>query len=151
MLASLSFMFILYYFLARDEERRMLGQFGEGYSSIWIAPACSCRRRVENWLLIPFRSLSKTLCDIPPCFSVIVVVIGCGFLLRFITLHSTLRSAANITLFLLFRKTTALAKGGLEILAAESAQSEFILSKGLSGLSDARRLCHAGYDRRYRR
>ena len=30
-LASLSFMFILYYFLARDEERRMLGQFGEGY------------------------------------------------------------------------------------------------------------------------
>ena len=30
-LASLSLMFILYYFLAKDEERRMLGHFGDGY------------------------------------------------------------------------------------------------------------------------
>ena len=30
-LATLSLMFILYYFLAKDEERRMLSQYGDSY------------------------------------------------------------------------------------------------------------------------
>ena len=34
-LASLSLMFVLYYFLARDEERRMLSQYGESYRKIY--------------------------------------------------------------------------------------------------------------------
>jgi len=39
-LVTLSIMFILYYFLARDEERRMLSQFGDSYREYMLEPAC---------------------------------------------------------------------------------------------------------------
>ena len=56
-LASLSIMFILYYFLAKDEERRMLSLYGEGYRNYMNSSGMFLPRRIEMFLSFPFRSI----------------------------------------------------------------------------------------------
>ena len=99
-LTSLSIMFILYYLLAKDEERRMLSLYGEGYRSYMNGSGMFIPRCVETYLLLPFRPIRQnTLRYASIIFSIIVVVIGSGFLLRSITLHSIgLSRAGNITI-----------------------------------------------------
>ncbi len=132
-LVSLSFMFILYYFLARDEERRMFGQFGKGYSEYMNRTGMFLPRRVENFLLIPFKSLQQSVLRyIFICFSIIVIVIGSGFLLRFITLHSIgLSTAENITILPILPEDTDIGKRVLGKITAESGAKrlEFIDSR----------------------
>ena len=133
MLVSLSFMFMLYYFLARDEERRMLGQFGKGYSEYMDRTGMFLHRRVENFLLIPFRyTQQNVLRHASICFSIIVIVIGSGFLLRFITLHSIgLSTAENITILPILTEDTGIGKRVLEKITAENGTKhlEFIDSR----------------------
>jgi len=132
-LVSLSFMFILYYFLARDEERRMLGQFGEGYSEYMNRTGMFLPRQVEDIISIPFRSLQQSaLRYVSICFSIIVVVIGSGFLLRFITLHSIgLSTAENITILPVLPEDTDIGKRVLGKITAErgAKRLEFIDSR----------------------
>lgn len=132
-LVSLSFMFMLYYFLARDEERRMLGQFGKGYSEYMDRTGMFLHRRVENFLLIPFRyTQQNVLRHASICFSIIVIVIGSGFLLRFITLHSIgLSTAENITILPILTEDTGIGKRVLEKITAENGTKrlEFIDSR----------------------
>ncbi|MGO9312909.1 MAG: methyltransferase family protein [Syntrophobacteraceae bacterium] len=99
-LASLSLMFILYYFLAKDEERRMRGQFREGYKQYMERTGMFVPRSIERWLSSPFRFIRHdALRYASVIFAIPVVVIGCGFLLREITLHSLLFEArGNVTL-----------------------------------------------------
>ena len=132
-LVSLSFMFILYYFLAKDEERRMLGQFGDGYSEYTNSTGMFLPRRVENFLLIPFSSLQQNVLRYASiCFSIIVIVIGSGFLLRFITLHSIgLSTVENITILPILPEDTDIGKRVLEKITAESGPKrlEFLDSR----------------------
>ncbi len=99
-LASLAIMFILYYFLAKDEERRMLDQHGSAYQEY--------RERTGMFfphsLAARFRFITDSLPDsalknvmIPVL--IIIVVLGSGFLCRALTVHSLPFAAdKNLTL-----------------------------------------------------
>ncbi len=99
-LASLSMMFILYYFLARDEEQRMLAQYGKSYGDYLQNTGMFLPRLIEKRFgfmrgIIP--NTSPRYAIIPAL--IIIIVMGGGFILREITLHSlALESKGNITL-----------------------------------------------------
>ena len=84
-LASLSVMFILYYFLARDEQERMLKQFGASYEDYMDRTGMFVPRPLEKYLSFVSETSLRYLV-IP--VSIIAVVIGTGFLLRAVTLSS---------------------------------------------------------------
>jgi len=91
-LATLSLMFILYYFLAKDEERRMLGQYGDSYREYMEATGMFFPRAMEkSWkkltgAITPFSSFKYLAVPL----IIIVLVMGAGFSLRQITLGSLL-------------------------------------------------------------
>lgn len=99
-LASLSLMFILYYFLAKDEERRMLAQFGDSYRDYMDRTGMFLPQRVEGVPAAPFQSFRSG----PVRAALVVVcvpllVIGSGFVLRAVTLRSlSLETTQNVTL-----------------------------------------------------
>jgi protein-S-isoprenylcysteine O-methyltransferase Ste14 len=99
-LATLSLMFILYYYLAKDEERRMRAQYGEAYeeymdkTGMFLPISVSSRIRfVTGW--IPNPGLKNVLI---PIF-IVIVVLGTGFVCRALTVHSLLfTTEKNLTL-----------------------------------------------------
>ena len=115
-LASLSLMFTLYYFLARDEERRMLSLYGEGYGKYLDKTGMFLPKSLETILSFPFRSMQGVSRYVAICLSIIATVIASGFLLRAITLQSLALSAAgNITV--------------VSILPEDSDKGQMILAK----------------------
>jgi protein-S-isoprenylcysteine O-methyltransferase Ste14 len=124
-LASLSLMFILYYFLAKDEERRMLSLYGESYRNymnttgmflpkVLGAPFAALGRRL-------FPSTTVKYLAVPVL--IVALVMGSGFGLREITLSSLpLDSRANLTLVSILPEDAGLESRALnEILAAAAA------------------------------
>jgi uncharacterized membrane protein len=99
-LASLSLMFILYYFLSKDEERRMRSQFGEVYKRYMERTGMFLPRFIESCSSYPFRLIQRdALRHATITLTIPIVVIGCGFVLREVTLHSLLFEAnSNVTL-----------------------------------------------------
>ncbi len=99
-LASLSLMFVLYYFLAKDEEKRMQGQFGEEYRIYKDRTGMFLPRPIERGFENLFRSIgNRTLKYAVVSLCVPAVVIGAGFVLREITLNSlAYASSGNVTL-----------------------------------------------------
>jgi protein-S-isoprenylcysteine O-methyltransferase Ste14 len=99
-LATLSIMFVLYYFLAKDEEKRMLNQYGEQYQNYMNSTGMFLPKSIEKYFSFLGRIFPKTswrYLAVP--LPVIILVIGMGFLLREITLHSlAFESKDNITL-----------------------------------------------------
>jgi protein-S-isoprenylcysteine O-methyltransferase Ste14 len=99
-LATLSIMFILYYFLAKDEERRMLIRYGESYEKYMSDTGMFFPKSVERCLyfvnlITPRTSLRYAVVSI----LIIVAVIGSGFVLRMITLNSLpFESKENMTM-----------------------------------------------------
>jgi protein-S-isoprenylcysteine O-methyltransferase Ste14 len=100
-LATLSLMFILYLFLAKDEERRMLSTYGDSYRRYMDATGRFLPRAIEK----PLSSLLSLVIPVNPWKYVVVpaltvaLVMGAGFLLREITVHSLpSSSSANFTL-----------------------------------------------------
>lgn len=79
-LASLSLMFILYYFLAKDEERRMLNRYGESYKQYMSNTGMFFPGSLESRFALHSRFAISAI--------IITIVIGAGFLLRVITLNS---------------------------------------------------------------
>jgi protein-S-isoprenylcysteine O-methyltransferase Ste14 len=99
-LATLSLMLILYYFLAKDEERRMLGQYGDSYrqymehTGMFFPFAVASRLRfVTEW--IPNPGLKNVLIPV----SIVAMVLGTGFLCRTLTIYSLpFATEKNLTL-----------------------------------------------------
>jgi protein-S-isoprenylcysteine O-methyltransferase Ste14 len=99
-LACLAIMFVLYYFLARDEEGRMQLHYGDKYEHYMERTGRFFPRFVETWVgsvprWVPIHLPSAV------CVPVLIggLVIGAGFLCRTVTLHSLLfQSRGNITL-----------------------------------------------------
>ncbi len=124
-LATLSIMFALYYLLAKDEERRMVAQYGDSYSEYMrktgmffptlggiksTAPAPAPLLKPKNIFALLFT---------------VALVIGAGFLCRSVTLNSfELASKDNVTLLSIMPedhdKQTEILKsiqdGGIEFL-----------------------------------
>ena len=99
-LASLSVMFVLYYFLARDEEKRMLNRYGESYKKYMSDKGMFLPKAAERCFsflnhVVPRQSFRSAVVSM----MIVVAVIGTGFILRTITLHSLpLESKTNITM-----------------------------------------------------
>ncbi len=88
-LAGLSLMFVLYYFLARDEERRMEGRYGEAYQNYMDRVGMFLPKPVEDY----FSSAGRIITKAVPAYVavpvlIIVAVMGSGFILRAVTLNS---------------------------------------------------------------
>lgn len=98
-LMTLSIMFILYYLLAKDEERRMIAQYGDSY-----------REYMRNTgMFFPLIGGRKSAVPVPTTLFnpknifallfAVAIVIGTGFVCRSVTLNSLeLRSKDNLTL-----------------------------------------------------
>ena len=99
-LATLSIMFILYYLLARDEEKRMLIRYGESYEKYMNSTGMFLPKIVERHFSFMNHVIPKT----SPRHAVVSVlliaaVMGSGFILRTITLHSLpFESITNVTM-----------------------------------------------------
>ena len=124
-LATLSVMFVLYYFLAKDEERRMLDRYGESYRRYQERTGMFLPRGLEA----PFAALGRRLFPttaikylaIPTL--IVTLVMGSGFLLREITLRSLpLATSGNLTLVPILPEDRSLDGRILnEIIAAAAA------------------------------
>jgi len=99
-LAMLAVMLILYYALARDEEKRMLAQYGERYAHYMERTGMFAPRWLETRLsgvrkLLPVGAAGTAVGS----FAVFGLVLGAGFALREVTLVSLpVETGNNITL-----------------------------------------------------
>jgi len=95
-LASLSLMFILYYLLAKDEERRMLNQYGASYKQYMNNAGMFFPKFIESRVALSGRFAANPLMKSAVISTIIItVVIGTGFLLRIVTLNSLLLASKN--------------------------------------------------------
>ncbi len=124
-LATLSIMFILYYFLAKDEERRMVARYGDSYREYMRTTG----------MFFPYIGKSKSTADEPDSLSnskhnfalifVVVIVIGIGFLCRAVTLNSLqLKMKDNVTLLSIMPEDSE--KVPVILNAIESDSIEFL-------------------------
>lgn len=98
-LATLSIMFVLYYFLAKDEERRMIGLYGDSYRKYMMETGMFFPRIWRNESKSSFSNNLFHMKNIFALTSVVFIVIGAGFLCRLLTLDSLqLKSEDNVTL-----------------------------------------------------
>jgi len=98
-LVTLSIMMVLYHVLAKDEERRMLGQYGDSYREYMrktgmFFPGVSRHQRSSERSADRFQA--RNLLTLA---SLAVLLVGTGFVFRMITLDSLrLESRDNVTL-----------------------------------------------------
>ena len=89
-LTTLSLMYILYYFLARDEERRMVSQYGSSYEDYKASRGMFLPLALDR----PAKRLFQRLLPSPALrrlaipLLILTVVLGSGFVLRAVTVHS---------------------------------------------------------------
>ncbi|HTY24706.1 MAG TPA: isoprenylcysteine carboxylmethyltransferase family protein [Desulfomonilaceae bacterium] len=122
-LATLSLMFILYYFLAKDEEQRMLDQYGDDYrqymegTGMFVPFSVAGKFRfVTRWM--PDSALKNVLIPV----SIIAVVLGAGFLCRTLTVHSLpFATEKNLTLLPILPEDAKCSAKVLEGIIRDSA------------------------------
>jgi len=124
-LVTLSIMFVLYYFLAKDEERRMLRQYGDSYKEYMRKTGMFFLRVRRNKAS---SSLSANLFqpkNLLTLASVVILIIGIGFVSRIITLNSLqLKSNDNVTLVSIMPEDSE--KETAVLNAIQSANIEFL-------------------------
>ena len=124
-LVTLSIMFILYYFLAKDEERRMTAQYGNSYSEYMRNTGMFFPRIMKSKITssVPISAFNTK--KIVALLSVVTIVIGAGFVCRVVTLNSLyLKSKENVTLISIMPEDNekepailnAIQYGGIEFL-----------------------------------
>ncbi len=111
-LASLSVMLILYYFLARDEEKRMTNQYGRSYEGYRGRTGMFAPKWIERQVsFIPDSSWRYMAVPL----SIVILVIGTGFALREVTLHSLpFEASGNLTLVPILPEDQPLSAGVLK-------------------------------------
>jgi protein-S-isoprenylcysteine O-methyltransferase Ste14 len=125
-LASLSLMFILYYFLAKDEQERMSSRHGESYETYMKTTGMFFPKSMEALFsfvnrLIPKAPLKYTVIPV----LIIISVLGSGFILRAITLNSLpFESKSNLTV--------------VSILPEDTKSSANVITGILNGQRDGR-------------
>lgn len=95
-LVSLSIMFVVYYFLAKDEEGRMTVRYGESYQDYMRKTGMFFPLFIDKWFarLIPGERSRKIIIPV----ATVVIVLCAGFGLRALTLNSfTYTVRQNIT------------------------------------------------------
>jgi protein-S-isoprenylcysteine O-methyltransferase Ste14 len=109
-LVTLSIMFVLYYSLAKDEERRMVRQYGDSYTDYMNKAGMFFPGRWKMTIAAPaFVTRAQWSKSIVSILAVVSVVIGTGFALHAITLNSLeLKTKDNITLVSIMPEDAAL-------------------------------------------
>ncbi len=90
-LALFSLMLILYYWLAKDEERRMIHRYGESYASYQNTTGMFLPKAIEAMLRLRDRSeqhRTSMALIVSSSALLVLVIIGGGFALRAYTIHS---------------------------------------------------------------
>ncbi len=88
-LVSLSVMFVLYYYLAKDEERRMLSRYGDSYAAYMASTGMFLPRFLERIIPSAPRALANSRWrHVAVPVLTLLVVVGVGFLCREVTLRS---------------------------------------------------------------
>jgi protein-S-isoprenylcysteine O-methyltransferase Ste14 len=131
-LASLSLMLVLYYFLAKDEERRMLNQYGRAYQDYMSRTGMFIPKRIEGYVAFGQSSFSKSSWKyaVVPLL-VIGVVIGTGFLLRAVTLSSlSFATEDKVTLVSLLPEDNVWSSNVLKGILRESTRTSIGLKEG---------------------
>jgi len=126
-LFTLALMFILYYFLAKDEERRMVAKYGASYEEYLAATGMFVPQVLERPLSRLMTRLSPTplLKSLFVTVMIFVSVIGTGFLLRGITLHSLPLSAeGNITAVPILPEDSHIGNEVVKTIANSSATAQ---------------------------
>ena len=85
----LAVMLLLYYILAKDEERRMINRFGEGYASYMNRTGMFAPRSVEKIFTKNLNS-QKPLSVVKMgliFLGLVIVIVGSGFIMRAYTVH----------------------------------------------------------------
>jgi Isoprenylcysteine carboxyl methyltransferase (ICMT) family. len=129
-LASLAVMFVLYYFLAKDEEKRMLKLYGESYEKYMSNKGMFLPKTVERFFsfmnyLVPKTSLRKVVVSM----MIIIIVIGSGFILRAITLRSlSFESESNITIVSLLPEDIVRNKNAVQTILNGERNGKITLS-----------------------
>jgi protein-S-isoprenylcysteine O-methyltransferase Ste14 len=122
-LACLSIMFILYSFLARDEEARMRLRYGDAYDEYARNTGRFFPRTVERGFAFIGRVMPKPLAHVLIPLQIICLVIGTGFVCRAVTLSSLpFESRGNVTLLPILpedRDLTANVLNGILLNAAK--------------------------------
>ncbi len=126
-LASLSLMFVLYYFLARDEERRMLRQYGDYYreyrdhTGMFLPPLLEKPLASLANLALPAGSLRPVVVPL----ILVILVMGSGFLLRSITLDSLpLATGDNLTMVPILPEDNPLSSPAIRAISNAAALGE---------------------------
>jgi protein-S-isoprenylcysteine O-methyltransferase Ste14 len=124
-LTTLSIMFILYYFLAKDEEGRMVRKYGDSYEAYMRKTGMFFPRIRKNEFKAPMSIKVIQPKNILALIFIVIIVIGTGFVCRTVTLNSLqLQSKSNITLVSIMPEDNqkepailnAIESGGVEFL-----------------------------------
>lgn len=128
-LASLSLMLILYYFLAGDAEKRMMAQYGSFYEGYMSRTGMFVPRRIEGYFSVGRGALSKNIRRYAAIPSLrILPVMGSGVLLRETTLHSLrLVSEDNVTLVSMLPEDNVLSAHVLEAVTRDNGRTSTFL------------------------
>jgi protein-S-isoprenylcysteine O-methyltransferase Ste14 len=117
-LASLAIMFVLYYFLAKDEERRMIARYSKGYKAYRKKTGMFVPRLIEQ--RFPAFMPNKPVRALFVPALTVAIVMGAGFLLRQITLHSLpLATEKNVTLVAMLPEDSSLDQAVLDSITRQ--------------------------------
>jgi hypothetical protein len=92
-------MLLLYYILAKDEERRMLNKFGEGYAAYMNRTGMFVPRSVERiFFKNPNQPKTLSIRNVSLIFlGLVIVIVGSGFILRAYTVrHLPFEQIGNV-------------------------------------------------------
>jgi protein-S-isoprenylcysteine O-methyltransferase Ste14 len=132
-LATLSLMFVLYYFLAKDEERRMLGLHGDSYRDYMAGTGMFLPKALEAPFVLLGRRLfpSTTIKYLAVPVLIVALVMGSGFLVREITITSLpLATSGNLTLVPILPEDSGLEGQVLSEIVAATADGQVPFMKG---------------------
>ena len=118
-LVTLSIMFILYYYLASDEESRMSRRYGDSYERYRRETGMFFPKLIESQLSSVARFLPRSVLNgVTVSALVVCIVVGSGFLARAVTLRSLpLASQGNVTLLSILPEDRGLNADVLEGIA----------------------------------
>jgi len=129
-LGSLALMFVLYYFLARDEERRMLVRFGDSYEKYRSDKGMFFPKAVETCFSFMGRALPRhSFRSAAVALMIVAAVLGTGFVLRTVTLHALpMETHANITVVALLPEDSVRNARAAEVVLNASRDGRIGLS-----------------------
>jgi protein-S-isoprenylcysteine O-methyltransferase Ste14 len=129
-LASLSVMFVLYYVLAKDEEKRMLNLYGESYEKYLSSTGMFLPKKVERYFSFMSHVIPKSpLRHVVVSMLIITAVIGSGFILRTIMLRSLpFEANTNLTILSLLPEDAAMNAGAIQTILQGERDGKIKLS-----------------------